>query len=262
MAKKVIIGFSFSGGGARAAAQIGMIQALRENNIEADYVAAASGGSIVAALYAAGLSTEKMKAFASQGNLFKLFKPGLPFRGLINLGRLGETLEEQIGSSDFSKLNIPLHVAVTNLMTGQKELINEGDFCKAVMASCAIPLLFQPVSIDGQLYVDGGVLDNMPIAPLQKHCDFIIGMNITPNVVLPKKDLNSMYAVGIRVLNMNASHSSERNFPLCDIVIEPKQLVDYGILNFDASEELYEIGYRQTLTQMNDILERLAKRLN
>lgn len=261
MQKQLKIGYSFSGGGARAAAQAGMIQALRENDIEAGYVAGASGGSIVGALYAAGLSTSEMKSFAAEGNLFKLFKAGLPFRGLISLERLGELLDKYITTSNFEDLNVPLSIAVANLMTGQKEILNSGNLYQAVMASCAIPLLFQPVNIDGQLYVDGGVLDNMPVAPLQENCDFIIGMNIAPNTILPKKELNSMYAVGLRVLHMTASHSSELNFPYCNVVIEPKELANYNILKFDVSEELYEIGYRQAMAQMDDILEQITKKI-
>ena len=115
--QKPKIGISFSGGGARATAHIGVIQALNEKGIKADYIAGTSGGAIVGALYAAGLSVEEMLKFAAEGSLFKLFKAKLPIRGLTSLAYLGKLLEQYIGKDSFEALGIPLTVVASNLVT-------------------------------------------------------------------------------------------------------------------------------------------------
>ena len=251
--QKPKIGISFSGGGARATAHIGVIQALNEKGIKADFVTGTSGGAIVGAMYAAGLSVQQMLKFAEEGSLLKLFKAKLPIRGLTSLAYLGKLLNQYIDKDSFEALDIPLTVVASNLLTGHKELINSGKLYEAVMASCAIPLIFKPINIKGQLYVDGGIFDNMPVVPLQSTCDIIIGINLIPISPISITKISSMFSIGMRVFDMQVSHNSQINFPLCDVVIEPEKLSAFGIFNFSAHQELYNIGYEAALSKMEEI---------
>ncbi len=124
MAKQGKIGISFSGGGTRGAAHIGVIQALNEHNIKADIVAGTSAGAIVGSLYAAGLTVDRMMDFAGEGKLFKLFQAKLPTKGLISLNYLGKLLDKYIDENSFEGLKIPLHVVASNLMSGHPETFN------------------------------------------------------------------------------------------------------------------------------------------
>jgi len=132
------IGFSFSGGGARAGAHVGILKVLEENNIRADYVTGTSGGAIVAALYAAGVPIDRMQALADEGSLFKIYKPGIPIRGLTNLNYLEKLLHKYIGKNTFEELNIPLSVVAANLVTGKAEIFDKGNLYPAIMASCEL----------------------------------------------------------------------------------------------------------------------------
>lgn len=253
------IGITFSGGGARAVTHIGIIQAFEENGIKADFVAGTSGGAIIAALYAAGVSVEKMRELAGQGSLFKIYKAGLPIKGFTSLDYLGELLAEYIGIDTFEALPIPLSVVAANLLTGEKEILNKGPLYSAIMASCAIPLLFNPVEINDQLYIDGGIFDNMPVSPLQKTCDLIIGVNVTPNFLLPIGSISNMMSIGTRVFDMAVSENAHSNYPLCDVVIAPKEVLPYGILDFNAHKSLYEIGYQVGLEYIQDIKKKVKE---
>lgn len=252
------IGYSLSGGGARAAAHIGILQALRENGIEADCIAGTSGGAIIGTLYAAGMSAEDMLKFAERGSGLKIYKPGLPIGGITNLDYLKGLLEEHIGNDSFENLNIPLAVVATNLMTGEKEVFETGELYRAIMASCSIPLVFKPVEIDGSLYADGGIVDNMPVSPLLPQSDILIGMHVTPTASMTT-GLKSMYSIGIRVFDINVAHNSQINFPVCDIVIEPKRVTEYSIFNYGASRELYQLGYEAAQEKIPEILELLER---
>lgn len=247
------VGFSLSGGGARASAHIGIIKALRENGIEASCVAGTSGGSIIGALYASGMSAEEMLTFAEEGKVLKMYKPGLPIKGITNLDFLGGLLDKYIEKDSFEDLNIPLSVVATNLMTGEKAVFERGELYRAVIASCSIPLVFKPVEIDGTLYADGGIIDNMPVTPLLPQCDIVIGMHVTPITPLDK-GLKSMYSIGVRVFSINVSHNSQINFPICDVVIEPKGVGNYSIFNYGASRELCQLGYEAAQEKMPEIL--------
>ncbi|MFT4666549.1 MAG: NTE family protein [Gammaproteobacteria bacterium] len=250
MSKKKKIGISFSGGGNRAVAHIGIIKALRENGIEADYVAGTSGGAIVGAMYAAGLSVDEMMGFAAQGKLSKLFQAKFPTRGLAGLDFLGTLLDQYINPDTFEALNIPLTVVASNLNTGKATFLNSGPLYPAVMASCAIPLMFKPIEIENELYVDGGIFDNMPVSPLQENCDIIIGSNVIPIVPMENDKLSSVFSISMRSFDMIVAHSAQVNFPLCDIVIEPTKTHNYGIFNFSATKELFDIGYEEATSKI------------
>ncbi len=255
MEDRKTIGFSLSGGGARASAHIGILRALREHGIEADYVAGTSGGAIAGALYAGGLSIDKMLDFATKGNLLKLYKPGIPIKGLTSLDYLKELMGGYIKARTFKELHIPLSIAAANLLTGEKEFFETGDLLQAVMASCAIPLIFKPVEINGQLYADGGIFDNMPVSFLQDKCDIIIGFNVMPNTGIENKDLDNILSIGMRVFDMAASNASRINFSACDVLIEPRGVLEYNIFNFRHAKELASLGYTAGLEQVGKIRE-------
>lgn len=250
--KKKRLGFALSGGGARAAAHIGILQALKDNGIVADCVAGTSGGAIIGALYASGMSAEKMVDFAMEGSVLKVYRPGLPIKGITSLDFLTGLLEKYIGDDSFENLQIPLSVATTNLMTGEKEIFDQGELYKPITASCSIPLVFKPVEINGSIYADGGIVDNMPVTPLLPQCDIIVGMHLTP-VAPVETGLKSMYSIGLRVFSINVGHNSLINFPMCDVIIEPKNVETFNIFNYGASKELYEIGYKAGVDKLEQI---------
>jgi len=254
MAKQAKIGISFSGGGTRGAAHIGVIQALNEHGIKADVVAGTSAGAIVGSLYAAGLSVDRMMDFAGEGKLFKLFQAKLPTKGLISLDYLGKLLDKYIDENSFESLQLPLHVVASNLMSGNPETFNSGKLFEVIMASCAIPLIFKPVEIDQQIYVDGGIFDNMPVDCLRPNCDLIIGINLIPITPLKKSSLKSLYSIGMRSFDMHVAHNSQMNFPLCDVVIEPTEVKDFSIFNFGAYKKMYQYGYESAMAKMDEIL--------
>jgi len=254
---KLKIGLALSGGGARAAAHIGLIKVLNDTGIQIDYISGTSGGAIVAALFAGGVPVEKMLDLADRGSLFRLFRPGIPSKGLTNLNYLKELLEEFLEVNKFEDLEIPLSLVASNLMSGKKEIFDSGSLYDGVMASCAVPLIFKPIKVNDQWYVDGGIFENLPVSPLQDKCDFIIGMNVMPIRALDEQAFDGMISIGLRTFEMAIAVNTQNSTPYCDLVIEPEAIAEYGVFNFSKSRELYEVGYEESMAQLKNLMNKL-----
>jgi NTE family protein len=259
MSEKVRIGLALSGGGARGIAHIGVIKAFEEHGIQVDAVAGSSAGSIVGALYAAGLSADEMLAFVKESSLFKLFKVGLPSDGLTKLTYLRDKLRELMPEDSFEALGIPLFIAVSNLVTGKLEIKQTGSLSQVVMASSSIPLVFKPVEIDGDLYTDGGVMDNLPVGPLLKQTDLVIGVNVMPQYNVSPKSVQNIFGIATRVFDMAAWANTQINLRHCHLTIEPAGLHRYHIFQINKYKDIYQLGYEEAVAKIPDLKQALEQ---
>lgn len=250
MSEKVRIGLALSGGGARGIAHIGVIKAFEEHGIQVDAVAGSSAGSIVGALYAAGLSADEMLTFVKESSLFKLFKVGFPSDGLTKLTYLRDKLRELVPEDSFKSLRIPLYIAVANLVTGKLEIMHEGSLSQVVMASSSIPLVFKPVEIGGALYTDGGVLDNLPVGPLLQQTDLVIGVNVMPHYDVSPKSMQNIFGIATRVFDMAVWANTQVNLRHCHLTIEPADLHRYHIFQINKYKDIYRLGYDAAIAKM------------
>lgn len=241
------IGISFSGGGARGIAHIGIVQAFREHDVQVSAIAGASAGAIIGALYAAGVSVDDMLKLARQASLWKTVKWGVPLDGLANMDLLVKLLNEALPVKDFEDLETPFFVAVSNLLTGEPEIFNSGPIPEVVAASSSIPLVFKPRNIDGQLYVDGGVMLNLPVDPLTVNSDYVIGVNVRPRVPIDKKEVQSFFGIAQRVFDLSLQGNMRPGEALCDMIIAPEGISNYGLFQFNKTDELFELGYKAGL---------------
>lgn len=255
MAKPLRIGLCLSGGGAKGIAHIGVLKALREVGIYPDVVSGTSAGSVVGALYAAGKSPEEMMDFVKDSSLFKIFRVVLPGDGFTKLTYLREKLAHAIPQDSFESLKRPLHVAITNLNTGDIEIRSEGRLYDVVMASSSIPLVFSPVEINGQLYVDGGLLSNFPVEPLLKCSDVIIGVNLMPQEPVEDKAVQNIIGVATRCFSLSVWSNTKPLLASCDVVIEPPGIEQYNIFQFNKYKELMELGYEAALDRIPEIMD-------
>ncbi|WP_116124629.1 patatin-like phospholipase family protein [Lewinella sp. IMCC34183] len=243
---KLTIGITLSGGGARGAAHIGALRALTEAGIEPDKVVGVSAGALVGAMYAAGVSPDDMMAFALESSIFRFYKLGMPLAGLTSSDYLQERLATVIPENSFAGLQKPFFVGVTNLNTGQLECHDSGPLHTLVAASCGIPFLFRPVVIDGAQYVDGGVIENMPVKPLLNQTDFIIGSNLMPYESLKPADVKTVIGIVWRCFDLSIMANTLPSAELCDVVLEPSNLNDYHIFNLNRLSDLHDVGYEHT----------------
>jgi len=178
------VGLALSGGGARGLAHIGVLKILEQEGVPIDYLAGTSMGGLIAAAYAAGLSPDLMEQealrMASLRRLLALADPSLPRRGLFKGQKVREYLARHLGDRTFDDLRVPLTLVAVDLNTGREVFLNHGQIADAVRATVALPGIFTPVEWDGQLLVDGGLLDNLPAdAVRQMGADVVIAVDVT-----------------------------------------------------------------------------------
>jgi NTE family protein len=254
--KRPTIGLVLSGGGARGFAHIGVLEALEEMNISIDIIAGTSAGSIVGTLYAAGYTAAEIREFVRSASLLKAIKPGMSTRGLINLSYLKQHLSKYIPEDRFESLQKELYIAISNLNTGEVEQRSSGPLFDVVMASSAIPLVFKPIEMKGQIYVDGGLLSNLPAEAIRDQCDILIGVNLFPRIELDNTKFSgvmSMANIALRCFHLSVFNNTKHSIELCDVIVEPEDVHQYHIFQFNKMEELIEKGYRSTIALQKQV---------
>ncbi len=237
------IGLVLSGGGARGASHIGVIQALEEFGVKATHISGTSAGSIVGALYAAGLSPQEMQKVVSQVTIWNAVRPSLAPGGLLKMDGLRDLLRPHLPEK-FEKLKKPLTIAAVELKLGQVSYFDSGDLIPAIMASCSIPGVFSPTMHHGAPYVDGGVLDNLPALPLRPKCDVLIASHC--NRVTPSFDVTNMKVVIERSMLLAVGANTRESKTMCDVVIEPHGLDKYSAFDIGKAKEIFDLGYKFT----------------
>lgn len=247
------IGISLSGGGARGIAHLGVLQALSEAGIRPNVITGASAGAIIGAFYAAGYQPLEILKILKSKSLLHLFSLRFPKKGVTDLRFLREMLLQYIPHDDFQRLNIPFFVTITNLNTGKAESWNTGSLSRVVEASSSIPILFKPVILEDANYVDGGLLDNLPVKSLLDTVDFSIGVNVMPVGGVNNSQLRTGYAVMVRTFQLTVVANSKANYPFFDDVIEIEGIDEYSIFQIKKASEIFELGYKSGEKAVNRI---------
>lgn len=255
MEKRHKLGIVLSGGGARGFAHIGVLRALNENGIYPDAISAVSAGSIVGVLYADGYSPTEIYEIFSRLDIYKILKFYRPAFGMLRADGLQKTLQQYLRAKSFEELTIPLCVCATNFSKAHVDYFKEGPMIHAVMASCAIPMLLKPMLLNNDFYVDGGLMNNLPVEPLENNCDSIIGVNVNP--VSEAKGFSSFRNYADRVMHLAVRANIQTNIQKCDVYIEPPGLMDFHLFKVSSAQTIYETGYRHTLEIIDSIKQNL-----
>jgi len=178
------VGLALSGGGARGLAHIGVLKVLEREGIPVDMLAGTSMGGVVAAAYAVGLEPDCLEQeairMARPRRLLSLVDRSLPRRGLFVGERVSEYLAGLLHVRAFDELRVPLTLVAVDLVSGTEVFLRDGDVLEAVQATMALPGVLPPVRRDGQVLVDGGLLDNLPVSAVrQMGADIVIGVDVS-----------------------------------------------------------------------------------
>ena len=175
-----VIGLVLGGGAAKGFAHIGVIKALEAQGIKPDLVIGTSAGSLIGALYAAGKSGFELQALAIPLNEFQVSDWVLPDRGMIKGEALARFVNTAVGNRPLEKLPRKFGVVATDLASGEPIVFRSGDTGTAVRASSSVPGVFQPVSIRGHEYVDGGLSSPVPVRfAREMGATFVIAVDIS-----------------------------------------------------------------------------------
>ncbi|GAB2602149.1 patatin-like phospholipase family protein [Spirosoma areae] len=251
------IGLVLSGGGARGIAHLGVSKALLEMGIGFDQIAGTSAGAITGALLAQGYSPDEGLKIIESSSFMRHLRPAWNRMGLLRIDALIDLCRKYVPHDSFEGLKIPLHVVAVDLNDGEQIVFEQGELVRPVLASCCLPGIFEPLLINKRQYVDGGVLNNLPVDIIENKVDFIIGSHC--NVLGGRRPITSMRGVIERSLIL-AVHSKTRDrFAKCNVLIEPPQLAQYGTTDVSKARELFRIGYQHARSLSADIDKALTQ---
>jgi len=283
------VGLVLSGGGAKGAAHVGIIEVMEELDIPVDFIVGTSMGAIVGGLYASGVSPEQMRERLVEIDWADSFddKPDrnrIPFRrkeddllplfkvefglgkgglklpaGLVAGQKLNFLLRTMLlhasRPGSFDDLPIPFRAVAADLGTGEVVVLDHGDLPKAIRASMAFPLLFTPVEIDGRQLVDGGSLRNIPIdIALEMGADRLIVVDVSAKLKEIKDDPSAV-AVSRRTVSLMSAQNREAQLALLrpqDLLIVPN-LEGIGFDSFTESGEAIERGVQAAREHEEDL---------
>lgn len=251
------IGMALSGGGARGIAHLGVLKALHEMGIQPVVFSGTSAGAIAGAMTAAGFAPDEVLDIIQSSKLFRFVRPALSRMGFLKIGKAEELFLKYLCDNSFESLQYPLTIAATDIRAGETVYFNEGPLCGAILASCCLPGIFEPVTYRGRLLVDGGVLNNMPVEPLEGTCDFIIGSHCNPSGT-GEMALTSMKTIMERSLQLAITHTSRARFEKCQVLIEPPRLREFTVFDVRKARDIFRIGYEHT-RQMQPEIEKALR---
>ncbi|MES2380868.1 MAG: patatin-like phospholipase family protein [Bacteroidota bacterium] len=248
MMKKV--GIVLSGGGARGFGHLGVLKALEEIDITPSIMAGSSAGAIVAAFYSAGYEPEEIMEIARKGNFFSM--SNLMLRKASGLFAMKSF--EQIYLKCFPKdlieaLPIPVCIAATDMIKAKTKYFTEGSLAKALMASSCLPLVFEPIHYNDGIYLDGGILNNLPVEALVGKCDFIIGVHV--NEMSPKLADFKLKDMLDRTFHLTMSKTVYDKASQCDLFIDPPNMSRFGMFEVQKAEEIFLYCYHYTKELLN-----------
>ena len=245
------IGLVLSGGGARGIAHLGVIKALQEMGIAFDQIAGTSAGAIAGALTAAGYSPDESLKLIESSSFMKHLRPAWNRMGLLRIDTVVDLYRKYIPHDSFEGLSIPLHVVAVDLNKGEQVIFHEGELIRPVLASCCLPGIFEPMLINKRQFIDGGVLNNLPVEVIEHKVDLIIGSHCNPFGLA--KPIRSMRGVIERSLILAVQSKTREKFGRCPIFIEPDGLTGYSPTDISKSRELFRIGYQYTRSMADQI---------
>lgn len=282
------VGLVLSGGGAKGLAHIGALKVIDSLGVRVDYVAGTSMGAIIGALYCSGYSGKQLDSIFKKLNFdnilndiipreaktyyeretseryavtlpfdkFKLSFPTALSRGQNTFNLYSRLMQNVVNTDKFSELPIPFFCMATNIETGEQVLLDKGNLPQAIKASSAIPTLFRPEIINGQVLVDGGVVNNYAVEELRsKGMDVIIGVDVQDGLA-DRESLVSALDILSQINNFRTIDDMKHKSKKTDIYIKP-DIKDFTILSFDDGLDIIKNGEEAGYAN-SGVLEALA----
>ncbi|GAA3950508.1 patatin-like phospholipase family protein [Hymenobacter algoricola] len=246
------IGVALSGGGARGIAHLGVLAALDELQIPVAHLAGVSSGAIAATFYAAGFTPAQILHLLTTTNVARLMRPAFSRYGLLHFDAVEQLFIRHLGlDASFADLQRPLTLVATDLAEGVSVYFSEGPLILPLLASSAVPIVYRPVEYQGRQLVDGGLLNNLPVEPILEQGMRVIGVHCNPinNAARVTNFRNLIERTLHLAINANTVPRQRR----CDVLIEPPELRLYRPLGYRRAPELYEIGYRYTMSMAEQL---------
>lgn len=250
------LGLALSGGGTRGIAHLGVLKAFAEQRIRFDCVAGTSVGSLVGALYCAGVDLDEAIAEAKAVNRKELVNKRFAIGS--NSGNIERLADKFLQGKAFEDLQIPFACVAADLISGSEVILNSGNVSKAISASCAVPALFTPVEYNDMLLVDGGLLNNMPADVCrQMGADIVVGVDLNHNRGNKGSRPRNVIDTLVATWNITTKSTMYKGQINSDLIIEP-ELTEHKNTSFKNVDERIQAGYDATIKIIDELKNLLS----
>lgn len=243
-------------GASRGFAHIGVLKVLEANGIPINMIVGTSAGSLVASLYAYGYNPYDIQKIALSIQKSDVADFGISDNGFIKGQRLQDFVNKAVRNTPIEKMKVPLYIVATDLQSGQETIFGRGNAGMAVRASCSIPGVFQPESINGREYVDGGVVSPVAVDVARKYgANLVIAVDISSDTD-PDASTSTIETI-LRSVDIMYSKICGAELAKADVVIRPK-VGKIGASDFSKRDEAIMEGEKAALLALPAIKEKLA----
>jgi NTE family protein len=284
------IGLVLEGGGALGLAHVGVLKWFEEHHIPIDYVAGTSMGGLVGGLYATGRSSEEIRAFLRDINWYSALNNDVPYKDMafrrkedaryypaslefgfkdrtavlpsgFNSGHEVGLILDRIAYPytelrSFDELPTPFRCVSTDLVSGKAVVFDRGSLSEALRATMSLPAIFSPVRRNGQILVDGGLLENLPVDVARRMgADIVIAVNLQTKPLNPNEPL-SAFGVLQRSISVGISVNELESMRRADLVIQV-HTQEFTSTDYQAAEKIIDLGFTGS-EERNAVLSRFA----
>lgn len=220
--KRPIVGLALGGGMARGCAHIGVLRELEKNQIPIDLIAGVSVGSLIGGAYASGLTPDEIEKLALRITWNDLGRWTVSVLGFYNSERTEDFVRKNFPVSEFEKLRIPFGAVATEIQTGKMVIFNEGSLPLAIRASCAMPIIYTPVMVNGRMMVDGGLVGHIPASVARlMGADIVIAVDVNSQH-LPIPQPTNLLSVMSQALSVMGRSAVEYLYADADVIVRPQ----------------------------------------
>lgn len=244
-------GLALGGGAVLGAAHVGVLRALHEHELKVKAISGTSIGAFVAAFYAFGKTPDEIEELVIDMDWLDISAFSLSRMGLMSNAAMGNLFLDILGEVDIRDAKLPLAIVATNASTGKKITLREGPVHQAVMASTCLPGIFIPIEWENDLLIDGGVIENVPISPLEElDISPIIGVDLNTGRKFQRPE--SMLEVITNALEMAINNATILQTERADFMIKP-ELSGFSKVSTRNTKKLIEEGYKSAQKILEDL---------
>ena len=247
-------------GASKGFAHIGVLKVLETQNVPIHMIVGTSVGSFVGGLYAYGYKAYPLQKLAISVTKDEVFEFVMPNNGFISGERLKDYVNTKVNNTPIEKFPIPFYAAATDIKDGRGVVFGSGNAGAAIQASCSVPGVFQPARFSGKTYVDGGLVNPLPIDIARRYgADVVIAVDISSslNQNVPTSTLETILkSIDIMYEKISLAQTAQ-----ADVLIQPR-IGFVGSADFTFRNEAILEGEKAALAAMpkiNSILEKLRE---
>ena len=240
------------GGAAKGLSAMGVIEVLKENKIPIKRIIGISSGALIGAAYCTNQHDKLKKYFfsISKWKLFKLFFSFPTLTYICSLKKLDKILRDMFKDTKLEDLKIPLIIIAYNITKEKKEIFKKGSLFNAIRASLAAPGFFKPFKINNSKYIDGAVIQIVPVEEAKQFKEKIVAINVE-NIKSPSFDKWSMLGILDRSIYAKTTELARLNEQGADLIIHPE--VPYKHFEYYKAKEIINIGRKSALKNIKEI---------